>query len=212
MQILLVHGLGRTPLSLFGLAAALRRAGHRTRFFGYSSTFESVPRIVRRLAAVLNDLARTRQPVGLVGHSLGGLLLRLALPAVPALRVCHLVMLGTPAAPPRTARLAWRWFPPFRLFARDCGRLLVSPEAFAAVPEPPVPFTVVAGTAGPQWGPFAGEPNDGLVAVSEARVGTAEPVRLPVLHTVMMDAVAVRTRISAIMSEVRGHFLSPSDQ
>ena len=213
MLVLHVHGLGRTPLSLFGLAAALRRDGHRTRFFGYVPPIESVPRIVHRLTNALRDLARRGEPVGLIGHSLGGLLLRLALAEVPELRLRHFVMLGTPNAPPRMARLAWRWFPPFRLYAQDYGRLLTSPVAFAALPEVRVPFTVIAGTAGPRgrFSPFSDEPNDGLVAVTEARVGSAEPVLLPVLHTLMMDAVAVRERISAIMSEDRVGPLSPSD-
>ena len=213
MQLLLVHGLGRTPLSLLGLAAALRRDGHRTRFFGYLPPFESVPRIRRRLARVLRELARGGEPVGLIGHSLGGLLLRLALTDVPELRVRHFVMLSTPNAPPRAARLAWKWVPPFRLYARDCGRLLTSPTAFAALPEPRVPFTVIAGTAGlrGRFSPFGDEPNDGLVSVTEARLGTAEPVLLSVLHTFMMDAVAVRARISAIMSGDRVGSPSRSD-
>jgi hypothetical protein len=205
MLALLVHGLGRTPFSLFGLASSLRRKGHRTRFFGYSSTLESVPRILKRLATLLCNLALRNESITLVGHSLGGLFLRLALPESPALRVHHLVLLGTPAAPPRMARLAWRWFPPFRLFARGCGRLLTSPEAFAAFPELCVPFTVIAGTAGPRgrWSPFGNDLNDSLVAVEEARVPGSEPVQLPVLHSVMMDSLAVRERILAIMSEDR---------
>jgi pimeloyl-ACP methyl ester carboxylesterase len=214
MQLLLVHGLGRTPLSLFGLAAALRSDGHRTRLFGYLPLLESVPRIVGRLTAALRDLARRREPVGLVGHSLGGLLLRMALTEVPTLRVHHLVTLGTPASPPRAARLAWKWLPPFRLFTRGCGRFLTSPGAFAALPPLTIPFTAIAGTAGPRGrcSPFGNDPNDGLVAVSEARVGTAEPELFPVLHTVMMDAVAVRARISAIMSGGRVGSPSLSDR
>ena len=201
MLILLVHGLGRTPLSLFGLAPALRRAGHHTRFFAYSPTFEPLPRVVRRLTARLRELARPGRPVGLVGHSLGGLLLRMALPDVPELRVRRFVMLGTPNRPPRLAGWAWRRFP-FRWFTRDCGRLLACPESIPALPAPAVPYTVIAGTAGPRGrlSPFGDEPNDGVVAVSEALVREAdEPVLLPVLHTWMMDDARVKRAVAAAM-------------
>ena len=101
MRVLLVHGLGRTPCSLFGLASAVRRDGHATQFFAYSPTFESLPRIVRRLAARLEAFEKCNDEVGFAGHSLGGLLLRSALIQVPGLRVKNLVMMGTPNRPPR---------------------------------------------------------------------------------------------------------------
>src|SRR5438445_13092511 len=128
MRALLVHGLGRTPLSMCSLAPSLRAAGDHTPLFAYSPTFETLPRILRRLTERLRLLARKREPVGLVGHSLGGLLLRMALPHMPELRVHHLVMLGTPNRPPRIARFAWR-FHPFRWFTRDCGQFLSCPES-----------------------------------------------------------------------------------
>lgn len=119
MLTVLVHGLGRTPVSLFPLAADLRRAGHRTRLFAYFPYLESVPFIVARLAAQLQLLARLGQPVGLVGHSLGGLLLRMAAARVPELRVRRLVMLGTPN----------------RLFAGNRGQFLATPDRYAALTE-----------------------------------------------------------------------------
>lgn len=196
MLIILVHGLGRTPLSMCGLAASLRHVGHHTRFFGYSPTLESVPRIVGRLTRLLSHLAP--HPIGLVGHSLGGLLLRRALAAVPELRVRRLVLLGTPNPPARAAVIASR-FAPFRWLTRDCGRFLRSSEA---VQVPTVPYTLVAGTAGPtgRWSPFGNDANDGLVSVAEARiVPTDEPVLVPAMHTFLMDHPAVRRAVAAAM-------------
>lgn len=200
MNILLVHGLGRTPLSMFGLASALRKAGHHTTFFGYSSTFESISRIVRRLTRKLETLGRA--PIGLVGHSLGGILLRMALAQSPKRSVAHFVMLGTPNQPPRMARWAWR-VPPFRFGTRECGRLLATPALYADVPPIKVPHTVIAGTAGPcgQWSPFGSEANDGVVAVAEARVSPSHsPLLVPAFHSFLMDNSVVRRLVAAQMA------------
>lgn len=205
--VLLVHGLGRTPLSLFGLARALRRAGHRTQFFGYSPTLEGLAPITRRLAARLRTLAEPARPVGLVGHSLGGLLLRMAIPEVPALRVQRLIMLGTPNRPPRLARLAWR-FGLFRWLTRDCGSLLASADAVTHLPAPEIPYTLIAGTAGPRgrYSPFGHDANDGVVGVDEVPIqDTDEPILLPVWHTLMMnDRLVQQVVIDALTSKRDG--------
>ncbi|MDY3560451.1 alpha/beta hydrolase [Gemmata sp. JC673] len=189
MQLLLVHGLGRTPLSLFGLGAALRNAGHHVRYFGYSPTLEPLARILGRLRSHLSKLAVRGHPVGLVGHSLGGILLRTAIPAVPGLRVHHFATLGTPTSVPRMAVLAWNWVPPFRLWTRDCGRFLTSRQAFADLPPITVPFTPIAGTAGPcgRYSPFQNDPNDGVVSVSEAELPGHTLTLFPAVHTWIMD-------------------------
>lgn len=201
MNILLVHGLGRTPCSLFGLASALRRDGHRTCFFGYSPTYESLPGIVNRLANRLRTLSRRGEPVGLAGHSLGGLLLREALVEVPELPVRNLVMMGTPNRPPQIAKFMWR-FAPFRWFTRECGRFLASPDAILVLPPPAVPVTLIAGTAGP-YRLFA-EPNDSIVAVGETRIADSDsPVLVPAFHSFIMDHPAVRAAVRAAMMTPR---------
>lgn len=201
MNVLLVHGLGRTPSSLFLLANALRRAGHRTHFFGYSPTFEPLPRITRRLAHRLGELPG---PTGLVGHSLGGLLLRMTIPQVPALRVSRLMMLGTPNRPPRLAQLAWKRMA-FRCLTRDCGSFLASPDAIPQLPIPAMPYTLIAGTAGPRgrYSPFGDDANDGVVAVDETRIlDLDEPLQFPVWHTVMMnDRRVQRAVVTALVPE-----------
>lgn len=195
--VLMVHGLGRTPASLLFLARRLRREGYRAELFGYYAFVESHPWIVGRLAQQLRRLAREGKPVGLVGHSLGGLLLRQAVALVPELEVRSLIMLGTPNQAPRLARRVRHWRA-FRLLARSCGEFLATPTAISGLPTPAYPYTLIAGNNGWQGrlSPFGDEPNDGFVAVGETRITpTDKPVILPVAHTFMMNHRAVQDAV-----------------
>ena len=196
LRVLLVHGLGRTPVSCLGLARALRRAGCAVESFPYAAGAQSYGGIVDRLVRRIERLAAGGD-YAVVGHSLGGVLLRDALSRVRGPAPRHLVMLGTPNRPPRAARLASR-FAPFRWLAGECGVRLCDADFYARLPAPTVPCTVVAGTRGlPGFSsPFGTEPNDGLVAVCEARPDhEAAVVTLPVAHTFMMSHPAVQALV-----------------
>jgi Alpha/beta hydrolase family len=138
-----------------------------------------------------------------IGHSLGGLLARMALShgEVALTPPAHLIMLGTPNQPPRLAR-RFRSFWPYRLINGDSGQLLAHSDRFPALRPPTWPYTIVAGTAGPRgrWSPFGAEPNDGLVAVAETLIAPEdEPVVLPVRHTFMMNDRRVRAVIMQVL-------------
>lgn len=189
MRVLLAHGLGRTPASLMLLHHALKRAGHGPSHFAYFAFAEPYERIRQRMVERLHELATNSEPVALIGHSLGGLLMRDALSEVPQLQVHRLIMLGTPNRPPRRARRVESWLP-FKVFARSSGALLASPSAIENIATPTVPYTIIAGTGGYRWlgKPFRGEPHDGVVAVDETRiVDDDQPVLLDVSHTFMMN-------------------------
>ena len=149
LHVLLVHGMGRTPLSLFRLARHLRRAGHRPRVVGYVAALERFPAIRDRVRRRLELVARSGQPYAAIGHSLGGLLVRAALDGWPAALPLprHVIMLGTPNRPPRLARRLHRLWP-YRLVNGECGRLLAQAEFFLGLPPMAVPCTIVAGTGG----------------------------------------------------------------
>ena len=209
MQVLLIHGMGRTACSMMRLRRWLLHSGHQATSLGYFAAVESGGRIVGRVRDSIEHLT-TRGPYAVIGHSLGGLLARMALaydgPQLPP--PAHLIMLGTPNQLPRLAqRWRSRWL--YRLINGESGQLLAQPHVFTSLPRPSSPYTIIAGTAGfhGRWSPFGAEPNDGLVAVAETRIAAEDqPITLPVRHTFMMNDPRVRSVIEQVLEHTEpGH-------
>jgi pimeloyl-ACP methyl ester carboxylesterase len=203
MNVLLAHGFGRTPLAMWWLARHLRRAGHAVEQFGYVATIEPYERIVRRLDARLARLAAAEDEYALIGHSLGGLLLRVATTRLrpDQRKPAHLIMLGTPNRPPQAIGLLRTR--PLRWVAGGCGRCMASAEWYDGLPALTVPYTVIAGTRGPtgRLSPFGRDPNDGLITVHETCVRDGDEVlTFPVFHTYMMDDARVRAAIMGLLT------------
>ena len=192
----------RTPLSFALLVRRLRSWGYHTEQFGYAAIAQGYDGIVARLVTRLNRLAEAG-PYAVIGHSLGGVLLRSALPKISGPAPRHMIMLGTPNRPPRLARaLGVRWA--YRRLLGECGVNLSSPVFYEGLPSLEIPYTIIAGTAGPcgRWSPFGDEPNDGIVAVSETRIRDEDPSAiLPVTHTFMMNNAAVQAVIRQALAE-----------
>lgn len=206
MNVLLIHGLSRAPLSLFSLERRLRQSGHHTEQFGYGAFMESYTDIVGRLRSRLEVLSR-RESYAIVAHSLGGLLTRSALDRVRFSLPRSIVMLGTPNRLPRLAPLAWQ-LPPFRWLTGQCGYNLTNPRFFEALPPLPSPYTIIAGTQGLRgWGsPFGFEINDGIVALNETRLLDGDrPIPLPVNHTFMMHDAAVQEAVLQALEPATPH-------
>lgn len=206
MRLILVHGMGRTPVSMMPLARQLRRAGHEAELVGYVPGVESFERIRNRVRQRLVEAGSHGRPYAAIGHSLGGILLRAALQEWPhdVPLPERIVLLGSPSRPPRMARRFHRHFP-YRWINGQSGQLLTRDEFFTELPADVVPCTVIAGTRG--WKRaglfFDGEPNDGVVAVDEARPdggGHADFHTLPVSHTFMMNNRRVRALLLQLLS------------
>lgn len=180
--------MGRSPASGWLLLRQLGHAGLRTTSFGYSVSRESFAQIAGRLAARVGSLLPDGKLV-LVGHSLGGVLLRHALSALgpDARRVHHLFLLGSPVQASSAAIRLGR-NPVFRFATRDCGQLLGSSERMAAVGVPQVPTTGIAGTRAivGMRGPFGMAQNDGIVSLPEVSADwLKDQVLVPVVHTLL---------------------------
>ncbi len=82
--------------------------------------------------------------------------------------------------------------------------MLASEGAYAGIPVPRVPYTLIAGTAGYRLlgRPFRGEPHDGFVAVGETLIRDADrPVLLPVDHTFMMNDPRLQRVVLQLLDE-----------
>jgi hypothetical protein len=169
MQVLFVHGMGRSPLSGWPLLIQLRRGGLITSSFGYFTAFESFDEIKKRLVSKMAKLASDGEYV-VIGHSLGGVLLRAAIDSLPIKtnKPCHLFLLASPVIPSRIAiKLGSNLI--FRAITGDCGQLLGSYSRMSAIPPTSVPKTSIVGVRALPFKTFFSpeEVNDGVVSLSE---------------------------------------------
>lgn len=180
--VVLVHGMGRTSMSMLPLAYTLRRAGYRVLNFGYSSYGPTVAAIGAALGRALEARLRGRPAprVHFVGHSLGNIVVRWLLAhAPPSAPVGRFVML---APPNRGARAADRLAPWLGWLLRPLPELRTGAGTAADLPPPAgVEFAIVAGT------------RDGKVRPEETRLpGAKAQAVVPAGHTfIAMNPVVV---------------------
>ena len=164
-RVLILHGIWNARSWVAPLAWRLRAEGFDAEVFGYDSVFGGPEAAIPRL---IDHLQSSGGPIGLVGHSLGGVIALEALRQASDLPVPRVVCLGSPlrgsltarnlvgipgacmrsaavdrcccpAAQPGRARRRWAWWP-------ATSRVVSAPA-----------------------GPFEGE-SDGTVSVEETRL------------------------------------------
>lgn len=172
--VVLVHGMGRTPLSMAPMEIALRRAGYRVLNVGYSSQRPSVAEIGQHLAdAVHAETDRQPAPrVHVVGHSLGTVATRWMLTHDPPNVSGRIVMLAPPNRGAHSADRLARWvgwaLPPIRELQTTGG-----PAVALGLPD------------GTELAVIAGD-RDGKVWVEETCLEGAAHVVVPSRHTFIM--------------------------
>lgn len=194
LRVLFIHGMGRTPLSGLPILLQLRARGYAVEVFAYSTALHGFASIRDRLRDRIQGLA-ARGPYALIGHSLGGVLLRSALPALPQGTPLpeQIFLLGSPV---RSARLARRLCGNllYRAATGDCGQLLACDARMEAIGPTAARTLAIIGTSGLRAtrSHFGAEPNDGIVALSELRAPwITEECHVPVVHTFLPSSQRV---------------------
>ncbi|MEM8698385.1 MAG: hypothetical protein AAGF44_04400 [Pseudomonadota bacterium] len=177
-DVALLHGLGRSPASMWLLARRIRHAGFAVHSIGCPSTRQT---IAEAEAFVRDRLAGLpHRPLSLVGHSLRGLIAAAILRDPRGLWIDRVVQLGAPnLGSPMIERLGWLW--PVR---KLCGPTIAELNRHPAPSTRSSWIAAIAGTA--RW-PFlsAGfqRPNDGIVTLRSAWSGAEHRGRVHVLHS-----------------------------
>lgn len=209
-RVILLHGLHQTAWIMRPLAKRLQKAGFNTHQYGYRSMRDSINTNSAHLNAWLEKHHHPDQPVDLVGHSLGGLIVRDFVTQYPKWQIGRCVTLGTPHVGSICADYIWRLTPAMM------GRSYIDALDGTVAPLPEhITLGVIAGSQPYGLGQLflhyhnrklhkLGKPlpkeqlvHDGTVYVAETKIEAAsDHIVMPVSHTGMLvdKEVAEQTR------------------
>jgi hypothetical protein len=196
--VFLVHGMGRTPLSMFLLGRRLERAGYRVASFGYLSTTGTVGDLGAALAQRVDAMAGEAPCVHFVGHSLGNIIVRWMLANERPARAGRVVML---APPNQGAAVADRW-------ARWVGWAVPTIRELRTHAETPARTLALPGDV--DVGIIAGL-RDAKVRVHETHLdGARDHAVVPSYHTFIMNRADVHRLVCTFLTH--GRFTEPDAQ
>ena len=109
--VVLLHGLHHAPFIMRPLAKRLQTQGLVTQQYGYRSLRDGIKINSSRLNKWLEKHYSSKQPIDLVGHSLGGLIIRDFIVDYPKWQIGRCVTLGTPHLGSVCADYIWRLAP-----------------------------------------------------------------------------------------------------
>ncbi len=213
-QVILLHGLGRSPCSMRKLEKALLASGFRVFNIGYLGVSGDYQQILDRVTAKAFSLVDPETPVHFIGHSFGGILIRGLLAQDNNWNLGRCVMLGTPNRGSNTAAFMSS-HPILKYFTPKVAKQLIpSSKLIRSLPEPEIKTGIIAGNKSKSllipvtWfydRATNNAPGDGVVEISNTQCRKmSDFIELPLHHSFMMwDSELIEQSINFIEN---GHF------
>lgn len=206
--VVLLHGLGRTTLSMLPLEWALTARGYRVVNQGYPSTEAPIERLAE---AVGSGTTRCRQQgattIHYVTHSLGGILVRQYFQRNRVIEAKRMVMLGPPNHGSEIVdNYGDRWW--FELATGPAGQQLRTAGNGLPGQLKPVPLEigVIAGTASsdPWFSPLIPGADDGKVSIASTRLAEMRDfAAIDAGHTLLPIAPAASRAVAEFLADGR---------
>ena len=201
--VVLLHGISRTRRSFRKMQAALEAAGFATLNVGYASRHHALETLAADIHPAIARFTESLEGhVHFVGHSMGGLLIRVYIATHRPKRLGRVVMLGTPnggsevADRLKSVSLYRAWFGP-------AGQQLVTRRdaaTEATLPLVDYPVGVIAGnrSVDPISSVFLPKPHDGRVSVEKTKLdGMADHIIIGTSHPWLpMNGLAIEQTLA----------------
>lgn len=188
-----------------GLARYLRQRGYAVANLGYPSRRMRLEGLADDLYPIISAWQAAHPgPLHMVGHSMGGLVIRALLARYPALRPQRVVMIGTPNQGSEVADFLrnnrlYRWV------YGPAGQQLCCAPPRAGLPDAfPAVLGVIAGNRcyDPLCGRLIGRESDGKVSVESTRLaGMRDHCILPVGHSTMPARRCVHEAVAHFLAQ-----------
>ena len=195
-QVLLLHGLGRSPRSMHKLQKALQDSNYKVINAGYLGVLGDYKQILAQLTGKILAEIDPNQPLHFVGHSFGGLLIRGLLAQDNNWKLARCVMLGTPNQGTNTAAYMSSHAILKHFTPKVARQLAPGSELIRTLPEPSIETGIIAGNRSRSilvpvtWfynRATDNAPGDGVVEISNTRCcNMSDFIELPLHHSFMM--------------------------
>ncbi|MCG7915732.1 MAG: alpha/beta fold hydrolase [Candidatus Thiodiazotropha weberae] len=194
--VVLLHGLARSNTAMWLLKQRLEEAGFHVEAIDYASFNQTSQQIIGNITNQINECCKSiNNRVHLVGHSLGGLLIRAYLEHNQIQNLGRVVLVGTPNQGSEVADYAnQKWWG--QLAGQAALSLGTTKESFPnTLPEPDYPVGIIAGVRESDNEELIPGLDDGLVSVESTKLRNMQDfIAVPSGHSMMRYNKVVATQ------------------